>query len=429
MSDFYSDFPAIEPSEWMDKVVKDLKGKKTEDALHYKHPIEGVEYKAYAFSDGPNDDHGTPDTPPYLRGTDTFNNDWVINVSIPAGDAEAINKAALHHLMNGATGLRIDLGELDPSSCERAFKGIQFEYITATIIYHSLAQAEWLSTFFTSNAGDITFEGEHHVNAKGARNICIHGSEVQTAGGNVVQEIAWSLYKGHESLHTLLANGKSLKEALQEIKFRFGIGGNYFFEIAKFRAFRILWNDIVQAYNKNDENVGNAYIEAQTGFVNKSLNDPHTNLLRQTTEAMSAVIGGVDELTILPYNWFAKNPELSKTQRLATNIALLLKEESYMDKVIDPTGGSYSLEELTSSIADEAWRNFQSLEAGNENIFIETVKQVAKKRVELVDNKDFTHIGVNKYFNDEEPTDTWGNLPRTVFGEALILEQSVKIEA
>lgn len=432
MRDFYSEFTTTSSSEWMEKVVKDLKGKKPEDVLHYKHPVENIEYKAYAFSKKEKDDKGTPNTPPYLRGTTTSDNNWVNNVAIPCETSKKVNELALHHLMNGATGVRIDLSNFSVEDCEVAIREIGFEYISATFIYHTEEQMEWLKNRFGNKELSISLMGQLETSPlilKGARSITVGGTEVQAAGGNVSQEIAWCLHRGHEKLFDLLNDEIEVKDAVKQIKFHIGIGGNYFFEIAKVRCLRELWYTIVQQYANNDKDLGRAYIEAQTGFINKSLNDPHTNLLRQTTEALSAAVGGVDALTILPYNWYAKSPDLSKTQRLATNIGLLLKEESYMDKVIDPSGGSYSIEELASGISDEAWKLFQLLEAGGRNSFNKKVEATAIKRTELVNNKDVMHIGVNEYFNNDNPVDSWGELPKTAFGDMLVLEQVVKIEA
>ncbi len=432
MSDFYSDFSSVDASEWMNKVKIDLKGKLPEESLHYKHPIEGVVYKAYALSKGKDDEFGVPGSPSYLRGTSIDSNDWVINVAIPNESPKIVNKIALQHLMNGATGLRINLSNYSVEDCKEAVKGIEFKYINVTFKYNTEEQKKWLKDNFEDKSLNISLVSDlesTELVLTNVRSITVQGDQVQASGGNVVQEIAWCLYKAHAKLHELLNDGKSLKDAADQIKFRIGVGGNYFFEIAKIRSLRNLWFGIVQAYSNEDETIGKAYIEAQTGFVNKSLKDPHTNLLRQTTEALSAIIGGIEELTVLPYNWYAESPDLTKTQRLATNIGLLLKEESYLDKVIDPSGGSYSIEELTSSISDEAWKAFQSLENGELSSFNEKIQNVAKKRLEIVESKEFTHIGVNKYFNNEKAQDTWGSLPETPFGKMLIIEQDIKIEA
>lgn len=432
MSDFYSDFSRIESSEWIEKVKADLKGNSPDETLNFYHPIEGIEYKAYGLSQGPADEHGVPGKPSYLRGVSQGSNDWVINVAIPKTTARECNKQALHHLMNGATGLRINLSNYSVEDCTEAIKDIEFEYIAATFIYHTEEQQVWLKNNFEDKRFDISLVSESEVSElilKNTKSITIKGDELQASGGNVSQEIAWCLHRGHSKLHELLNQGKTIEEANDQLKFRLGIGGNYFFEIAKIRSLRLLWHGVVQAYASDNEELGKAHIEAQTGFTNKSLNDPHTNLLRQTTEALSAVIGGVEELTILPYNWYAESPDLSKTQRLATNIGLLLKEESYLDKVIDPSGGSYNIEALTSEISDKAWKLFQLLEKGKRNEFEITLNNTAKKRIELIQNKKNIHIGVNKYFNTENAVDTWGKLPRTPFGEMLVLEQEIKIEA
>lgn len=426
MSDFYSEFPTSSQEEWLSKVSQDLRGKNVEDLLHHSHPIEQVDFESYAF---PNDgiNHTIPGIAPYLRGGKYSNNNWHIINPIQNDDAKSMNKLALDRLMNGATGLRIDLSQFDGKELDLLSQEIGFQHIVTTFIYHNKSQFDWLKKLagsFNQIIGTaINDSGENFDLLPNLRNRLVDGSKVQSTGGNVTHEIAYCLHQGHSVLHDLIENeGCSVDDAAAQIKFRVGIGSNYFFEIAKIKTLRSLWFEVVNAYSPEHSCSTIAYIEAETGLVNKSLKDPNTNLLRQTTEALSGVIGGVDELTILPYNWKAQNPDLSKSQRLATNIALLLKEESYMDKVIDPSGGAYSHEKLLLSLHKNAWKLFLHLEKNGINPLKEEIKKCASKRIENVENKSNTLIGVNKYFNTEKEHESWGKLDENEFGKQLILE-------
>jgi methylmalonyl-CoA mutase len=430
MSDFYSDFPQVNKDQWIQKVKQDLKSRTIEEALQFAHPIEEINYKAYGFKDNGIQQKNNQNSPDYLRGTHTEHNDWFNNVVIPKQSAKQVNKMALNYLMTGANALTIDLGDFDETACNEAIKGIKFKYITSSFVYHTKVQFSWLKELFENNGHAVSLSTELPETSviEGIRSITVKGTDVQYSGGNVAQELAWCLHRGHQELYRLIEHGLSVEDAANQIKFQLGVGGNYFFEIAKIRSLRSLWYDVVQAYAK-DKQLGKAYIEAKTGFLNKSLRDPHTNLLRQTTEALSAVVGGIDELTILPYNFYAETPDLKSTQRLAMNIGLLMKEESYMDKVIDPSGGSYNIEELTENISDKAWSLFQQLENGQQTKFETAIQAIAAKRIQRVSDEEDLHIGVNKYFNPEKSTEEWGKLPTTPFGDMVILEQHVNIEA
>ena len=431
MSDFYNEFTNTSQEEWLKKVSQDLKGKNVEDILHHSHPIENVDFKSYAFPDDEST-HTVPGIAPYTRGGKFNNNDWQIINAVQNSDAKSMNKSALHLLMNGATGLRIDLNDFNATDLETLFSEIGFEHIVTTFIYHDKSQFEVLNDLgkkYKKVIGTAINTSEEDFGfISNMRNRLIDGTKVQSTGGNVTHEIAYCLHEGHNVLHDLMEiEGLGIDEAASQIKFKVGIGGNYFFEIAKLKTLRSLWHNIVNAYTPEHSCSTIAYIEAETGFINKSLKDPNTNLLRQTTEALSAVIGGVDELTVLPYNWKAINPDLQKTQRLATNIVLLLKEESYLDKVIDPSGGAYSQENLISALQKNTWELFLKLEEEGSDSLKKEIQNTALKRIELFQNKENTLIGVNKYFNHESKQEVWKTTQENEFGKELILELECNI--
>lgn len=176
-------------------------------------------------------------------------------------------------------------------------------------------------------------------------------------------------------LAKLVEAGCRADEVAKKIKFNFGVGSNYFLEIAKFRAARWLWAEIVAAYepkcqhedcpnNKPDglcRCAAKMHIHAQTSEWNMTVYDAHVNLLRTQTEAMSAALAGVDSITVRPFDKIFKNPD-DFSERIARNQQLLLKEECHLDKVVDPSAGSYYLETLTVSVADVAWKLFVETE-------------------------------------------------------------------
>ncbi|MDX1651953.1 MAG: methylmalonyl-CoA mutase family protein [Brumimicrobium sp.] len=431
MNDFFKEFPLVSEEEWKEQVARDLKGSEPEEILNQTDPIEEISFDSCGF---PSKDHirEIPGKAPYTRGGKISDNEWDIINIIPSGTSQEMNKIILKRLMSGAAGLRIDLMEFENNDLEILFRDIQFNYITTTFICRNKTQIDKLVSIQKENPsmkGTLIWKGKgDYEKIEGFRDFLVDGTEVQRSGGNVSQEIAYVLHEGHKTLFQLLKDGEKIDDAIARIKFRTGIGGNYFFEIAKIKVIRKLWSKIVDAYQPEHDCSKVAYIEAETGLLNKSLKDPHTNLLRQTTEALSAVIGGVNELTIIPYDWKSTNPELSKTQRQATNIALMLKEESYLNKVIDPAGGAYVVENLITAIEQKSWEIFLRTEKEGLDFLGKSVRDTAKKRVNLLKNNENILIGVNKFPDPKASDSEWLNPSETAFGEELFLEAEFKKE-
>jgi methylmalonyl-CoA mutase len=224
---------------------------------------------------------------------------------------------------------------------------------------------------------------------------------------------------------------------LANLHFTFGIGTDYLIEIAKFRAFRTLWAQLVREYKPIHVCNETTLITAKSGFVNKSLKDPYTNLLRQTTEAMSAVIGGADHLWIQPYNAQSIEGITDFTQRMATNISLLLKDESYLDKVIDAAGGSYAIEFLTDSLCQNTWDIYTEisnlggiLNDSAKAWFQKEVSKIAQNRINKIVDKSHILIGINKFPNPQQTETTWVIDESLYFGlKALNLELAFEIHS
>ena len=427
MNNIFSEFEASTETEWKAALLHALKGPSIEEALHYSDPIERIDYTAYVHPSHATPSDEIPGEMSYKRGGKFKANTFEIVTILPLGSATKRNKRALELLMKGTTSLRIDLDIHTVEECSQVITGIGLEFIITTFLCHTREQFEWVKSLRTSaNRGRIhVFFTGNTIAVDGARTQLIDGTQVTNAGGNCTEEIAYLLHEGHGQLFQFIEQGISIDDAAAQLKFRIGIGSNYFFQIAKIRAFRRLWSAVIAEYQPAHSCSHIAYLEAETTSINKSVKDPYTNLLRLTTEALSAIIGGVDELTVLPYDWGTRSPELEKSQRLSTNISLILKEEAYLEKVVDPGGGAYALESLTDALIEKSWNQFQEIEVNGLEQLKNQVAQTRELRKTLFEEGRTTLIGVNKFKNPEKIANEWLNTQELVFGPELILERDV----
>ena len=224
------------------------------------------------------------------------------------------------------------------------------------------------------------------------RCINVNALTLNNAGAYISQELGYALAWGNEYLGKLTDAGLSVDEVAKRIKFNFGISSNYFMEIAKFRAGRMLWADIVKQYNPTCDCACKMKAHAETSTFNLTLFDAHVNLLRTQTEAMSAALAGVDSMTVTPFNKTYETPD-DFSERIARNQQLLLKEESHFDKVVDPAAGSYYIENLTVAIAQQAWNIFLKVE--EEGGFLSAVKE-GRVQNDINESGKARHIAVSK---------------------------------
>ncbi|GBF51849.1 putative methylmalonyl-CoA mutase, small subunit [Leptospira ryugenii] len=234
------------------------------------------------------------------------------------------------------------------------------------------------------------------------KSICVHSHYLRDAGASISQELSFALAWGHEYLQMLVSEGQKPKLAAESIWFWMGIGSDYFSEIAKIRAFRILWAQILEQYETGLGESTLPTVLSQTSTWNYTAYDPYVNMLRGTTEAMSAVLGGSDFVAVLPFDTVEGATEFGK--RIARNSQLLLRHESHLDKVHDPSSGSYYIENLTHQLAETAWKSFQTWEAkGGFFIGIQTgevqkeVLTSASQKRDAVATKKQTLLGSNQY--------------------------------
>jgi methylmalonyl-CoA mutase len=190
--------------------------------------------------------------------------------------------------------------------------------------------------------------------------VLIDTNPYHNGGANAVQELGIAAAVGVFYLQRLLDSGIELETALTKMLFQFSIGSNFFMELAKLRAARVLWNRITELYGA-DKKARGMHIAAATSAFTKTVYDPHVNLLRAANEAFAAVLGGVQYLHVAPFDELTGSNTFS--ERIARNVQLILKEESHLQKVIDPAGGSWYIETLTNQLAEMAWDFFQQIDA------------------------------------------------------------------
>ena len=240
------------------------------------------------------------------------------------------------------------------------------------------------------------------------RLISINGISFCNAGASAVMELAFSLATGNEYLSVLTGMGLPVDPVAQNIQFNLGSGSNYFMEIAKLRAARMLWARIVQAWEPKSEDSLKTFIHSETSDFNKTIYDPYVNMLRTTTEAMASAIGGANSLYVKPFDRnFRDSSDFS--ERIARNTQIILKNEAYFDKVTDPSAGSYYIESLTDSLVSETWKLFQQIEKDGgyivalENGFIqEQIEELCRKRCMNLALRKEVLVGTNQYVNTLE---------------------------
>ena len=424
MSTLFASFNPTSKQEWVELLQKELKGESI-DVLQKFNRIEEIILPAYLHTEDASAPFSDPGIQPFTRGNNPESNDWHIGTCFRlSSDEKTVNAEMLQALMSGTTALVMHAVSDKPIDFTVLLKDIGLEYIHTTFYAETTDQAVAFLDVLGTASGAVVVENDDvwlkcaASDSKNRRPFAVQAMKVQRSGGTTWQEIAIALAEGHDLLVAQLEMGLTVDEACANIHFIFGIGNKYFYEIAKFRAFRTAWARIVETYDPTSHDAMKAFVTAETGFMHTALKDPYTNLLRQTTEAMSAVVGGVEQLVVQPYDWYSTEPETVFTRRMATNISLLLKEEAYLHYVADPAGGSYLLDELTHTIAERAWELFREIEAKGGISTPETISMLeqaitdkAEQRMQLIKDKKALLIGITTFPNPETVVADWNSFP------------------
>jgi len=395
MNEFQLNFSETSTEAWKNQILKELKDDASK--IEFTDKIEEISL-----------DITLPASEDFNLTSSNPTNDWKVSAFIEVNNEQSCNKRVLNCLNQGYNELIFKFNA-DKIDWELLLKDVLVEYIHTRLIFNNIElMRSFLTSSFASKIHYFSFEidplashfDEFEDKLKpltANRVLSINGFECQQIGATTWQEIGIVLSTAHE----LLNRGFNPNQLALSI----GIGSNYFLEIAKVRALRYLWNQITTAYNTDNS----VEIVAHIGWTNKSLKDQHTNLLRQTTETMSAAAGGADSIVVHPYDQHATDGSSEFAYRMAANISNLLKEESYFDKVQDPLKGSRIIENLTQLISEKAWNYFFELDSFKS---LNSIKKIAKiksdisskrtEREQLFKEKLIKLIGIN-LFNTQNP--------------------------
>ena len=399
-----AEFPAISSKAWKEKIVADLKGADFDKKLVWR-TSEGFNVQPYYRQEdlkGLKTTVSAPGQFPYVRGTKTHN-EWAIRQNICATkNARKANAKALDILNKGVTSLGFCLNaeKLSYRYIKTLLEGIKLDAVAinfnvcackAPELANILVRLVGRSGYdFKAVTGSINVDPIKNMLLKGKpltkeqvaekivatvkaaktlvnfRVVGVNSVALNNSGAYCAQELAYALAWGAEYMTMMTEAGLPNYLAARSIRFNMGIGGNYFMELAKFRAARLLWAKIVEAYKAPVftaalKEAAKMNVSAETSRFNLTIFDAHVNMLRTQTETMSAALAGVDEIVVTPFDATYEEPT-EFAERIARNQQLLLKEESHFDKVVDPAAGSYYIENLTNSIAEEAWKQFLAIQ-------------------------------------------------------------------
>jgi methylmalonyl-CoA mutase len=464
------EFPVPGLDQWRAEVERLLKGAPFAQKM-FTRTLEGITvgpmYTRADTEDLPWAGHH-PGQAPFLRGSRAqgmFGSGWLVAQELLYPTAEEFNQALRHDLKRGQGAIcltldRAGLNGQDPDQAERgsvgfggtslaslsemtvALDGVELEDVPLCVQPGSAAlpfaamlvalvkkQSKDVARLRGSLGSDPIYGlarlGKLPVNmdqlydelavltrwalekAPGVTTLPIYEMPWHMGGADTALSLGLTLASAVNTLRAMDERGVPVGDASRHVRFRTVVGTDFFMEIAKLRALRLLWSDIIAASGCPPE-MGRVLIHAQTSLRCMSVLDPHVNLLRTTTMAMSAVLGGTDSLHVSPFDEVDSLPD-EFSRRIARNIQLILAQECHFEQVTDPAGGSWYVEKLTAELAEKAWGVFQEIEAAGgivaalkSGIVQERIARAADHRREMLATGRMALVGVNRYPNGQE---------------------------
>ena len=443
----FTEFQAPTTQEWLDKIEVDLKGADFNKRLVWR-TNEGFNVMPFYRREDVlklKTPEALPGEFPFVRGNKKDDNTWYIRQDIEVKDAKEANAKALDVLNKGidSLGFHFHADMVNAETIETLLEGIKCDEVEVnfcTCKRHSVELAQLLVAYFEKKGydkekvvGSIDWDPMEKMVMKGKdmtevlalapqlinvlkdypqfRCITVNTLALNNAGAYIVQELGYALAWGNEYLQQLVDAGVDVDLAAKKIKFNMGISENYFMELAKFRAARMLWAQIVKQYEPKCDCACKMCVNAVTSKYNQTLFDSYVNLLRSQTEAMSAALGGVHSMVVVPFDATYEVPN-DFSERIARNQQLLLKEECHFNTVVDPGAGSYYIEHLTDSLAVEGWKIFLKVE--EEGGFLAAIKAGTvqddinatnvKRHGDAAKRKEFL-LGTNQFPNFTEKSE------------------------
>jgi methylmalonyl-CoA mutase len=466
----FREFPVSSYEEWRNAAEKALKGASFAKKLITK-TYEGIDLQPiYQQNDIENLPHTDflPGFTPYVRGTDLLgytSRPWDVCQEIAYSTPEAFNEALRFDLKRGQNAVNLVLdratrqgldadqakaeavgqGGISMGSLEdlqQALEGIDLEktpiYIQADTMalpmvafLVALARQQGkktekikgcigldpLGVLAREGTLDQPLESAYEVmgkltawaikNSPHLQTIIVQGHPYHDGGGSIVQELGFALATAVEYLRQMQNRGLAISAVSPRLRFAFSIGSNFFMEIARLRAARLLWAKIVKAFG-GDEQAQKMALHGRTSNWNKTVYDPYVNMLRTTTEAFAGIVGGCNSLHVAPFDEIIRSPD-EFSRRIARNTHTILRQECHIARTVDPAGGSWYVESLTDAVARRSWALFQEVERrGGMGKALEAgfpqaqIAEVAAQRASHIARRQDVFVGTNRYANLQE---------------------------
>ena len=441
----FTEFPPVTTEQWEATINKDLKGADYEKKLVWRTD-EGFQVRPYYRAENLQELDYLKTMPgefPYTRGVKTHDNHWDIVQEVEEADPAKANAIAVDALKRGATCIAFNAANVDSDEALNALlngidlnvNGVQFNHVKSYldltkrfVNYVETNNFDKEKVSGSLNFDPLTYRLRHNKFWKSAEEdmqqavelielngcmkhfkvINVNGITLHNAGATIVQELAYTLNMANEYIAFCTDKGVKPEKVASRMQLTLSVGSNYFMEIAKLRATRLLWSTMVAQYKPECDCAYKIHINTVASTWNKTLYDPYVNMLRSTTEGMSAAIGGSDSISLQPFDVaYKESDEFSR--RISRNVQVILKEEAFMDRVVDPAAGSYYIENLTNSIAENAWKLFQTVEQqGGALKVIEdgslraAVEESCQKRDMNIATRRYILLGTNQYPNINE---------------------------
>lgn len=456
----FQEFPPVSKEEWKKKIIQDLKGADFDSKMLW-HNDSGFVVDPVTTKEDLKDLRLWKTLPgkfPFIRGNNKAGRKWFLNQKIDVNNTTVASKEIRSALKNGINSITLTfhfeplisdfdklLSFINPGNVFFNFYFPDIEKGIGTFIDFAQQQSWELEKL----KGSIYFDRIGNFVETGNlqnfdvfksfkrlsellpeyRFITINASVFHNSGASAVTEIASALSIGVEYMEKLTEIGFRADKAAKMIQFEIAVGSEYFMEISKLRAFRYLWSKVLSAYGLKGD-ATRTCIHTVNALWNKTVYDPYTNMLRTTTETMAAIIGNSDFITVQPFDSYSGKPS-DNSKRWARNQQIILKEESFFDKVADPASGSYYIETLTHKLIKKSWDLFLLIE--DEGGFISCFeKEIIQQRVEFEAQKKIMNfssgkksvLGVNKFPNIKERKES--ELPEEIFSAPLTHKGEIK---
>jgi len=444
----FNDFAHTSKQDWVELAVKDLKGQNFEKKLITKS-LEGFsllpfyteeDSATFAWLQSYNNIINAPSEIPGMSPRL-----WNNAVSISTTDISAAAEEIKFVLDNGADALVLEIeGKIDfqallkdvlpqyiqiwlkPAVFDLAVledffawyghKGLRKHELSGGLIWDSFTQALSSKKKKENIISEITAIQGHTASYPNFKGMCMDAALYHNAGGHAVQELGYSLALAVEIIDAMTTAGLEPKTFFRDFFVKSAVGSNYFMELAKIKTFRIAFHQLGILYNVDIDPV-DIPVFAETSQWTKSAIDPYNNIIRNTAEAMSAILGGCNTLHVHPHDKAYHRPD-TFSKRMARNISSILKEESYFDKVVDPTAGSYYVESLINNLYQESIKLLKETEAlggwwasYQKHILQESIRQVRKTKHDHLSTRKAVQVGVNQYVNAGETLLVESQLP------------------